>query len=78
MTGAPRAPSPVQEITDPGLGHVTFDLIMKRDDLISAHFPGSNWRKLAGVAAGLADGQRAIGFSPLRGGSGEDAAARQR
>jgi 1-aminocyclopropane-1-carboxylate deaminase len=47
MTGALWLPSPVQKITDPGLGHVTFDLIMKRDDLISTDFPGNKWRKLA-------------------------------
>jgi 1-aminocyclopropane-1-carboxylate deaminase/D-cysteine desulfhydrase-like pyridoxal-dependent ACC family enzyme len=47
MTGALRLPSPVQKITDPGLSHVTFNLIMKRDDLISRDFPGNKWRKLA-------------------------------
>ncbi len=47
MTGALRLPSPVPKITDPGLGHVTFNLIMKRDDLVSRDFPGDKWRKLA-------------------------------
>ena len=36
MAEAPRLPSPLQEITDPGLGDAGFRLILKRDDLISA------------------------------------------
>lgn len=47
MTGALRLPSPEQKITDPGLGHVTFNLIMKGDDLVSRDFPGDKRRKLA-------------------------------
>ena len=46
MTGACGLPLPVQRITDPGLCHATFNLIMKRDDLISGDFPGNKWRKL--------------------------------
>jgi 1-aminocyclopropane-1-carboxylate deaminase len=47
MTGPLRLPSPVQQIADPGPGAATFNLIMKRDDLISPDFPGNKWRKLA-------------------------------
>jgi 1-aminocyclopropane-1-carboxylate deaminase len=46
MAAAPRLPSPLQEITDPGLGDAKFRLILKRDDLISAELPGNKWRKL--------------------------------
>ena len=46
MAEAPRLPSPLQEITDPGLGDAGFRLILKRDDLISAELPGNKWRKL--------------------------------
>jgi 1-aminocyclopropane-1-carboxylate deaminase len=46
MAEALRLPSPVQEITDPGLGDATFRLILKRDDLISPDLPGNKWRKL--------------------------------
>jgi 1-aminocyclopropane-1-carboxylate deaminase len=46
MAEAPRLPSPVQEISDPLLGDATFSLYLKRDDLISAEFPGNKWRKL--------------------------------
>jgi 1-aminocyclopropane-1-carboxylate deaminase len=46
MAEAPRLPSPLQEITDPGLGDAAFRLILKRDDLISADLPGNKWRKL--------------------------------
>jgi 1-aminocyclopropane-1-carboxylate deaminase len=47
LAGAAVLPSPIQEITDPGLGDATFHLILKRDDLISPEFPGNKWRKLA-------------------------------
>ena len=46
LAGAALLPSPIQEITDPGLGDVPFHLILKRDDLISPEFPGNKWRKL--------------------------------
>ena len=46
MAEAPRLPSPLQEITDPGFGDAGFRLILKRDDLISAELPGNKWRKL--------------------------------
>src|SRR6201992_3407670 len=46
LGGAALLPSPIQEITDPGLGDVPFHLILKRDDLISPEFPGNKWRKL--------------------------------
>ena len=47
LPGVARLPSPIQPITDPGLGAAAFNLIVKRDDLISADFPGNKWRKLA-------------------------------
>jgi 1-aminocyclopropane-1-carboxylate deaminase len=46
MAEAPRLPSPIQEISDPLLGDGSFNLYLKRDDLISAEFPGNKWRKL--------------------------------
>ena len=46
LAGAALLPSPIQEITDPGLGGSSFHLILKRDDLISPEFPGNKWRKL--------------------------------
>jgi 1-aminocyclopropane-1-carboxylate deaminase len=46
MAEALRLPSPLQEITDPGLGDAAFKLILKRDDLISVDLPGNKWRKL--------------------------------
>jgi 1-aminocyclopropane-1-carboxylate deaminase len=46
LAGAALLPSPIQEITDPGLGDAPFHLILKRDDLISPEFPGNKWRKL--------------------------------
>src|ERR1700759_5305499 len=46
LAGAALPPSPIQEITDPGLGGSSFHLILKRDDLISPEFPGNKWRKL--------------------------------
>ncbi len=46
MAEVPLLPSPLQEITDPGLGDAAFRLILKRDDLISADLPGNKWRKL--------------------------------
>ena len=47
LPGVARLPSPIQPITDPELGAAAFNLIVKRDDLISADFPGNKWRKLA-------------------------------
>lgn len=47
LRGVVRLPSPVQEISGPRPGDGTFRLYLKRDDLISADFPGNKWRKLA-------------------------------
>ena len=54
LAGVARLPSPIQPITGPGPGAATFQLILKRDDLISAEFPGHKWRKLSGPGPGPA------------------------
>jgi 1-aminocyclopropane-1-carboxylate deaminase len=46
LAGGVRLPSPIQTLTDRGLGDGSFHLILKRDDLISPQFPGNKWRKL--------------------------------
>src|ERR1700761_3551593 len=59
--GAALPPSPIQEITDPGLGGPPFHLILKRDDLISPEFPGNKWRKLKlNIDAALHGGHRTL------------------
>src|ERR1700761_1127549 len=59
--GAALPPSPIQEITDPGLGGPPFHLILKRDDLISPEFPGNKWRKLKlNIDAALHGGHRPL------------------
>jgi 1-aminocyclopropane-1-carboxylate deaminase len=61
MAEALCLPSPLQEITDPGLGAVPFRFFLKRDDLISPDLPGNKWRKLKyNLAAARAAGQRTL------------------
>ena len=56
-----RLPSPLQEITDPGLAAASVRLILKRDDLISPDLPGNKWRKLKyNLEAARQDGHRAL------------------
>lgn len=42
-----RLPSPLIEVTDGRLARAGVRLYLKRDDLISAAFPGNKWRKLS-------------------------------
>ncbi len=42
-----RLPSPLTEVTDDRLARAGVRLYLKRDDLISAAFPGNKWRKLS-------------------------------
>ncbi|MBV9795803.1 MAG: pyridoxal-phosphate dependent enzyme [Actinobacteria bacterium] len=61
MAEALCLPSPLQEITDPGLGEVPFRFFLKRDDLISPDLPGNKWRKLKyNLEAARAAGQRTL------------------
>jgi 1-aminocyclopropane-1-carboxylate deaminase len=52
-------PSPVAELIDDRLSSVR--LLLKRDDLIHADFPGNKWRKLAGnLAAAVEQGAETL------------------
>jgi 1-aminocyclopropane-1-carboxylate deaminase/D-cysteine desulfhydrase-like pyridoxal-dependent ACC family enzyme len=41
-----RVPSPLERLADDRLDGTGVKLLLKRDDLIHADFPGNKWRKL--------------------------------